>query len=155
MTTAEVLAAVGDVPWLAVGLLGLGTLSWAVERIAGLRGPVTLLHHAWTDRELRRLRREAHLRAERRRITAEEESAVMADLRSQVADLAAEIARLRATVRAAEDHHRQIHDWAAGLLRTARGAGVIYVDPPSTGERPALVLTSDSRNPAPAVPAPR
>jgi hypothetical protein len=32
---------------------------------------------------------------------------------------------------------------------------VIYVDPPSTGERPALVLTSDSRNPAPAVPAPR
>jgi hypothetical protein len=155
VTTAELIDAARGVPWVAGGVLTLGFLSWVVERIAGLSGPATALHRAWSDRELRALRREAHLRAERRRITAEEESAVIADLRDQVADLATEIARLRAAVRAAEEHHRQIHDWAAGLLRTARNAGVIYVDPPTTGEQPALALATSSRNPAPGVPAPR
>src|SRR4051812_11828670 len=140
MTTAEVLAAAGDVPWLAAAVLGLGALSWAVETVAGLRGPITTLRRAWADRELRKLRREALIRAERRRIDAEEDSAVMVDLREQVAHLAEEVTRLRATVRAAAAHHRTMHDWADGLLRAARSAGVLYVDPPRTDELPTVAL---------------
>lgn len=150
-TTAELLAAAEGIPWLAGIVLGLGAASWAVERVAGLTGPATALLHAWTDRDLRRLRREALLRAERRRLTAEDESAVMADLRQQIAHLSDEIGRLRTTVRATEKHHRLFRHWAEGLLGAARAAGLSYVDPPRTDEQPMV----ESRNPAQLVPTPR
>jgi TolA-binding protein len=151
-TTTELLRAAQAVPWLGAALVAVGTVSWVVEKVAGLTGPITTLHRAWADRELRRLRRSALLRAERRRLAAEEESAVMADLRSQIADLSAEVARLRGTVREAEASQRRVKDWADGLLRAARAAGLHYADPPRTDERPAI---PESRNPAPAELAPR
>lgn len=154
MTTTDLLGAARDVPWLAAGILGLGAASWVVERIAGLTGPVTTLHRAWADRELRRLRREALLRAERRRLDTEEESAVMADLRAQVAELSLRLDALRRTVRAGEEHRRGMRDWADGLLRAARAAGITYTDPPRTDERPAVPAPAptveDRRNPTPA-----
>jgi hypothetical protein len=147
----EIAAAAEGVPWLAGTALALGATSWAVEKVAGLTGPATTIVRLWTERDLRRLRREALLRAERRRLDTEEESAVMADLRAQIAHLSDEVGRLRATVRRAEDHHRAVHRWAEGLLRAARAAGLPYVDPPSTDEQPVV----ESRNPAQLVPAPR
>lgn len=151
MTLTELLAATRGIPWLAGGLLLLGTVSFAVERVAGLSGPATAVARAWSNRELRKLRREALLRAERRRLHAEEESAVVADLRGQLAHLSAEVASLRGEVRDADTHRRAMRTWADGLLRSARAAGVPYTDPPPTGERPAM----ESRNPARLVPAPR
>lgn len=147
----ELLTHVQGVPWLVAALVILAAVVWAVEKVAGLSGPLTALGRTWSNRELRKLRREALIRAERRRITAEEEAALVAHLRTEVADLAAEVARLRSTMRAAEDHHRAIHRWADGLLRAVRAAGVPYVDPPHTDERPVV----ESRNLAPALPVPR
>lgn len=132
-------------PALALALAILSALLYLVERLFALSGPATKLVNAWHNRELARLRREALVRAERRRLAAEEENAVMADLRAQVQELTAEVARLRSVVRSSEAHHRVMRDWADGLLRTARSSGVQYVDPPPTDEQPAI--------PAPA-PAP-
>jgi hypothetical protein len=150
---ADVLAATKGLPWLASALLTLGLVSFVVERFAGLSGPATAIARAWRDRDLRKLRREALLRAERRRLAAEEESAVVVDLRAQLAHLTEQVASLRGSARTSEAHHRAMRTWADGMLRAARAAGVVYIDPPRTGEQPAVAL--DSRNPAPEVPAPR
>jgi hypothetical protein len=75
----------------------------------------------------------------------EEESAVMADLRAQVRELTGEVARLRSVVRASEAHHRVMRDWADGLLRAARSSGLQYVDPPPTGEQPAIPFPAPPR----------
>jgi hypothetical protein len=125
-------------PALALALAILAACLYATERVLALSGPMSKLLAVWRGRELARLRREAELRAERRRLQMAEENAVMADLREQVAELSAEVARLRGTVRASEAHHRVVRDWAEGLLRSARQAGLTYVDPPSTDELPAL-----------------
>jgi hypothetical protein len=132
-------------PALGLALAILSAALYTVERVFALTGPATKLVAAWRNRELARLRREALLRAEKRRLDMEEENAVMADLRAQVRELTGEVARLRSVVRASEAHHRVMRDWADGLLRAARSAGLQYVDPPPTGEQPAI--------PAPA-PAP-
>jgi hypothetical protein len=134
----ELLAAAKDFPVLLVALVVVGGALYAAERLFALSGPLTKLAAAWRNRELARLRREALIRAERRRLQMEEESAVMANLRAEVAELSAEVARLRGAVRDAEEQHRRVKDWADGLLRSARSAGLTYADPPRTGERPAV-----------------
>jgi hypothetical protein len=125
-------------PALALTLAILAALLYATERVLALSGPMSKLLRWWRGRELARLRREAELRAEQRAIQRQEENAVMADLRSQLDDLTREVARLRGVVRASEAHHRVIRDWADGLLRSARAAGLTYVDPPATDEQPAI-----------------
>lgn len=77
--------------WLVVG----GAVLAAVERAFALSGPITKVWEWWQGRELAKLKREAAVRAERRRIEQEEESAVVASLRAEVAWLRAEVARLR------------------------------------------------------------
>jgi hypothetical protein len=136
--SSDLLAAAADFPVLAAALVILGGLLYLAERLFALSGPVTKLLAAWRNRDLARLRREALIRAERRRLAMEEENAVMADLRSQVRELTGEVARLRSVVRASEAHHRVMRDWADGLLRSARAAGLPYVDPPRTDEQPAI-----------------
>lgn len=140
----DVFAAAKDFPVLLAALITVTGLLYLAERVFALSGPITKLVAAWRNRELARLRREALVRAERRRLQLEEENAVMADLRTQVAELMREVGRLRAVVRSSEAHHRVMRDWADGLLRSARASGLNYVDPPSTDEQPAI--------PAPAVP---
>jgi hypothetical protein len=125
-------------PFLLLCLVVGGALLYGAERVFALSGPMSGLVRWWQNRELAKLKREAELRAERRRIQMEEESAVIADLRGQLAALSAEVARLRGAVRDAEAHHRRVKDWADGLLRSARSAGLPYADPPRTGERPAV-----------------
>jgi hypothetical protein len=135
---SELLAAAKDFPVLLAALITVGGILYAAERLFALSGPLSKLVNAWRGRELTRLRREALLRAERRRLQMEEESAVIANLRAEVADLSAEVARLRGAVREAEAHHRRVKDWADGLLRSTRTAGLVYADPPITGERPTV-----------------
>lgn len=128
-------------PFLLLTLVVLGAALYAAERIFALSGPITKLVHWWQGRALAKLRREAEFRAEQRRIQMAEESAVMADLREQVAALSAEVSRLRGTVRASEESHRRMKDWADGLLRSARASGLAYVDPPTTDEQPAITAS--------------
>jgi hypothetical protein len=125
-------------PFLLLVLVVVAAAIYAAERLLALSGPMSKLVKWWQGRELARLRREATVRAERRRLQMEEESAVMADLRSQVRELTVEVGRLRSVVRSSEAHHRVMRDWADGLLRSARSAGLTYVDPPATGEQPAI-----------------
>jgi hypothetical protein len=127
-------------PALALALAVLAAVLYLVERVFALSGPMSKLLRWWSGRELARLRREAELRAERRRIQMEEDSAVMADLRHQVRELTTEVARLRSVVRSSEAHHRIMRDWADGLLRSARAAGLTYVDPPATGDQAAVTV---------------
>lgn len=125
-------------PFLLLVMLVIGVALYVAERVFALSGPITKLVRWWQSRELSKLRREAEVRAERRRIQAQEESAVMADLRRQIADLTAEMGELRGRVRRSEVQHRRMADWADGLLRLARGSGLSYVDPPTTDELPAV-----------------
>lgn len=159
MTTAELLAAAQGVPWLTGALLVGGVLSWAVEKFAGLSGPATALLRAWTDRDLRKLRREALLRAERRRLRAEEEGDRISDLSAQLVELRTEVGQLRADRDSArrrearmERYAHELAQYVWRLLHTARAAGVQYVDPPQT---PLLFTDPAGRNPAPALPSPR
>lgn len=162
-TTAELLTAAEGVPWLAGTVLVLGTVSWAVERIAGLSGPATALTRAWSDRELRKLRREALLRAERRKLAAEEEAGRIADLSAQLSELRTEVTWMRAErderrrADTAERHRRERYDrvltdyvWA--LLNAARAAGVPFASPPLP---PGPATNPEGRNPAQAIPSPR
>lgn len=79
---------------LALVVIG-GFLVWAVERLAGVNGPITRAVRAWQQRELRRLQREADLSAARRRITQENEDARVAELEDEVAWLREQLRRRR------------------------------------------------------------
>lgn len=135
---SDLISLAKGVPALAIGLAVVAALLYASERLLALSGPLTKLVAAWHGRELARLRREALVRAEKRRQQLEEEGAVLADLRDQIRDLTVEVGRLRTVVRSRESHDRVMRDWADGLLRSARSAGLAYVDPPSTDETPAV-----------------
>lgn len=91
----DVFAAAKDFPVLLAALITVTGLLYLAERVFALSGPITKLVAAWRNRELARLRREALVRAERRRLQLEEENAVMADLRTQVAELMREVGRLQ------------------------------------------------------------
>lgn len=98
-TTAELLTAAEHLPWVGSGVLVLGAVGVIVERVTGLAGPATKVANWWHEREVRELRREAKLRAERRRIEREEEEGKVAALRAEVEWLRSEVRRLRAEVR--------------------------------------------------------
>lgn len=152
-------------PLLLAGLVVAGALLAVIERVFALSGPITKLVRWWQGRELNRLRREALLRAERRRIAAEEEAGRVADLSAQLAELRAEVAWMRAErerhrqAEASERHRRERYDrvlteyvWA--LLSAARSAGVTFAAPPVAPSM-AGPATDPGRNPALAVPSPR
>ena len=82
---SELLDAVKGSPLLLAFLVVGGFLVYAVERLGGLDGPVSRALRAWQDRELRALRREAMVRAEQRRIEAEERGDRERDLLAQLA----------------------------------------------------------------------
>lgn len=134
----DLIGLVRGVPGLAITLAAVSAVLYGAERLFALSGPITKLVAAWHGRELARLRREAVVRAEKRRLQMEEESATLADLRDQLRGLTQEVARLRSVVRSSEAHNRVMRDWADGLLRSARSAGLTYVDPPSTDEIPVV-----------------
>lgn len=98
MNTGELLKLAEGVPWAATGVIATAVASYALERLTGLAGPVSRAANWWRERELRKLRWEVRLRAERRRIEQEEEGARLAALREEVAWLKAEVARLRTMV---------------------------------------------------------
>ena len=100
----ELLDAVKGSPLLLAFLVVGGFVVYAVERLCGANGPVTLMLRAWQDRELRKLRREATLRAEQRRIEVEARSDREHDLLDQLAALRTELGEAR---RQLDRAHRQ------------------------------------------------
>lgn len=127
-------------PFLLLLLVVLGAVLYTLERVFALSGPTSALVRWWQGRELAKLKREAELRAARRAIQAEEESALLRDLRTQLAELEENVGRLREERRRREAHDRAMREWAEGLLRAARAAGLAYVDPPASGEQPAVTV---------------
>lgn len=163
MTLTELLANAEAVPWLSAVLVGLGAAVWVVERVAGLSGPATALTRAWRDRELRKLRREALLRAERRRIEALDEAGRISDLSAELSELRTEVKWMREERNenrrrdAVERHRREtydrvITDYVWRLLSAARAAGVTFDSPPVP---PGPTTDPAGRNPARGVPVPR
>lgn len=147
-------------PLLLACLVGAGAVLAVVERVAGLSGPITKAVHWWQGRELAALRREALVRAERRRLAAEEEAGRVADLSAQLSELRTEVAWLREERDSArrrevrmERYAHELGQYVWRLLHTARGAGVMYADPP---QAPLPGVTDPrGRNPAQPVPSPR
>jgi hypothetical protein len=127
-------------PFLLLALVILGAVLYAAEKLFALSGPMSGLVHWWQGRELAKLKRDAEVRAARRAIQAEEESALLRDLRGQLAELETNVGRLREERRRREAHDRAMREWAEGLLRAARAAGLRYIDPPSTGEQEAVTV---------------
>jgi hypothetical protein len=82
-------------PFLLLALVILGAVLYAAEKLFALSGPMSGLVHWWQGRELAKLKRDAEVRAARRAIQAEEESALLRSLREQLAELETQIARLR------------------------------------------------------------
>lgn len=147
---SDLLTAVKGSPLLLAFVVVLAALIYAIEKLGGLDGPMTRLWGAWQNRELNRLHRESLLRAERRRMEAEEDA-------ERMADLAAKVERLRATVnwltserndqikrdRIRDGHDVAIADYVHRLLRAARSAGVAFVDPPDPPDLAAMFISPD------------
>lgn len=146
----ELLDAVKGSPFLLAFLVILGAVVWAAEKIGGVNGPVTRAWNSWQNRELNRIRREALLRAERRKIAEEERSGQVADLSAQVAALRAETSWLRGEN---EDHKRRdrirdqydhrMGDYVYGLLGEFRRAGGVYSDPPPPPDLSPMFIRPD------------
>jgi len=92
---SDLLAAAVDSPILLAILVVGGFLVWAVERLAGVNGPITRLYRAWQGRELSRLQREADLQIARRRIVQESDDARVAELEDEVDWLREQLRRAR------------------------------------------------------------
>jgi hypothetical protein len=153
-------------PLLLAALVIAGAGLAVIERVFALSGPITKVMGWWEGRELSRLRREAVVRAEKRRIEREEQDGRVADLEAALADLRAEVEwlrRERADQRArdrARDHYDHtmalyLHDMAV----EARAAGVRVTPPPTLPVLAPLLVEEDTapmhrtRNPA-RVPVP-
>lgn len=146
------LAAAKGSPLLLGGLIVLGALIYAVEKLGGINGPITRMWDAWQNRKLNGLRREALLRAERRRIAQEEETGRIADLSAQIDGLRAtvewqngELNDYRRRERIVNQYEREVADYVGRLLRAARGAGIPFAEPPEPPNlAPLLVFPEDS-----------
>lgn len=143
----------------ALFLLGVGV--YLTEHLCGVNGPLTRLWAAWNDRELRRLRRDALVLAERRSIQAAEERGRVGDLTQQLADLRAlvheqgrDLAAARQRERRREAQLRALGDYVDRLLRAARAAGVPFADPPDEVDTDPIPIPAASpetaRTPEPA-----
>lgn len=84
-----------DSPLLLAVLVAAGGVLATVERVFALSGPITKVAAWWQGRELARLKREALLRAERRRIEDEDRSAREAHLMDENRWLREELRRAR------------------------------------------------------------
>jgi hypothetical protein len=91
----ELLAAASGSPLLLAIVVVGGFAVWAVERLAGVDGPVTRAVRAWQQRELRRLQREANLSAARRQLAQVADDARVAELEDEVAWLREQLRRTR------------------------------------------------------------
>lgn len=96
MSLAELLGAAAGSPLLLAFLVILGGSVWAIERLSGANGPLTRALRAWQERELRRLRRERAVDAERRARAQEQEDARVAELEREVEWLREQLRRSRA-----------------------------------------------------------
>lgn len=137
----DLLNAAKGSPLIFGALVVIGVAVYAVEHLCGLNGPLTRLWAAWNERELRRLRRDALILAEKRRMQTEEEQGRVGDLTRQVADLrnlvhelSADLAAARSRERRRETQLRALGDYVDRLLRAARTAGVPFADPPQPDE---------------------
>lgn len=161
MSWGELVAAADGAPLLVGGLVVLGTAVWLAERIFALSGPATKLAAWWRGRTLAKLRREALLRAEQRRIEREEAKTREDDLEAQLADLRAEVEWLhgeradqRARDRARDTYDRRMAAWAHDTAARSRAAGVPISEPPSAPDLAPLLIEEDTapmrlaRNPA-------
>jgi len=91
----ELLAAAVDSPFLLAVLVIGGFAVWAIERLAGVNGPITRAVQAWQDRELRRLQREADLAVARRKVDQATGDARVSELLDEVAWLREQLQRAR------------------------------------------------------------
>lgn len=92
----ELLAAAAGQPALLAFLVIGGAAILAVERLSGANGLLTRAIRAWQDRELRRIRRERAVEAERRAATQETEDARVVELEAEVEWLREQLRRARA-----------------------------------------------------------
>jgi hypothetical protein len=65
---SDLLKAAAGSPLLLTILVVAGALVWAIEKLGGVDGPATRLYRAWTDREVRRIRRQQLVVRERRNL---------------------------------------------------------------------------------------
>jgi hypothetical protein len=147
---SELLDAVKGSPLLLAFIVVGGFLVYAVEKLGGLDGPITRALRAWQDRELNRLRREALLRAEQRKLDTEQESAVIARLRAEVAWLNRERADQRRRDRLRDQHDRALAGYLGTVLRAARAGGLNLPPPPEPPELAPLFVDGDEADPAPS-----
>ena len=96
MTWDALLSHAQESPLLLAVLVGAGGVLAFIERVFALTGPVTKVAQWWQGRELARLKREALLRAECRRIEEEERSHREAALAEENAWLREQLRRARA-----------------------------------------------------------
>lgn len=93
---SDLLKAAAGSPLLLTVLVAVGALVWLAEKLGGVDGPLTRLVRAWQEREVRRLRRQRAVVAERRALDD-----------ARVAELADEVAWLRARLGEYEDTARR------------------------------------------------
>lgn len=135
----------------------------AAERLFALSGPLTSVVRWWQGRTLSRLRREALIRAEQRRIEREQSKTREDDLLDRLADLDAEVEWLRLERadqrrrdRARDTYDRAMAAYVYDLAGRARASGIPVDDPPRPPDLAPLLVEEDTapmrrvrRNPAP------
>lgn len=141
----ELLNAVKGSPLLLAFIVVAGFLVYAVEKLGGVNGPISRAVAAWQNRELNKLRREALLRAERRRIEAEGESEQMRALRTEVEWLRRETDDYQARDRARGEYDRRVAAYLDYVFRSTRQAGLTLAPPPPLPDLPPLYVEGDER----------
>lgn len=162
----EFLDAVKGSPLLLAVVVLIGGLVYLVEKLGGIDGPITRLYRAWHNRELAKIKRDALLRAERRRLELADEDDKMAVLRADVMWLRNERDDQRRRDRVRDQHDRELGAYVWHILQAARSAGLAFPDPPGPPDLAPMFVQGDeldksgtaslpaSRNPARALPPP-
>lgn len=151
MDAGTLLDAAKDTPWLLSTLVvGLGVV-YLAERLFALSGPITKVLDWWRGRTLTKLRREALIRAEQRRIEREERAAEAADLSHRLADLQAEVEWLREERadqrrrdRVRDGYDRRMSAYVFDLAARARASGMEVDDPPRPPDLAPLLVEEDT-----------
>jgi len=147
----EVLAAVSGNPFLLAIVVLVIAAVWLIEKVGGVNGPLTRLWTAWTNRELNRLRREALVRAERRKLAQQETASELGGLQDRLAELEENARWQRDRDRARAEYDQRALRWSYDLFTRAQAAGLAVEPPP---EPPYLPQIEDPRESARAASPP-
>lgn len=140
-----------DTPWLLAIVVVVLLLLGAAERLFALSGPITSIVRWWKGRTLAKLRHEALVRAEQRRIEREQTADRVDDLMAQLADVRAEVEWLRderadqrRRDRVRDAYDRKMSTYSHVLAGQARAAGIAVEDPPDPPDLAPLLIEEDT-----------